>query len=273
MTMIVNKQKGNFNALAVKAPTGAVGQIEHFLEDIAVITGGKVINNDADVTPDGEWIGRANKIIADRDMTLVIKGRGKKEDIEKRIKAIKGQIEKETNIHLKEKLEERLAKLTKGVAIVKVGSKTDVDMREKVERVKDAIGAAMAAREGGVVAGGGTAFLRLKGAIDGANEGEKLLESVLEAPTRKLMENGGERGENIDLMIKRIPKVGGNWGYEVNSGKLLDLVKEGIIDPTKVVRLALQNAVAVATSILTTDVLIAIDLEKANEKLKKAQGK
>ena len=200
---------------------------------------------------------------------MVIKGQGKKKDIEERVKEIGGQIEKETNIHLKERLEERLAKLTRGVAIIKVGSKTDVDMRERVERVKDAIGAARAAKESGVVAGGGTAFLRLKGAIDGKNEGEKLLASILEAPTRKLMENSGERSENIDLMIKRIPEVGGNWGYEVNSGKLLDLVKEGIIDPTKVIRLALQNAVAVATSILTTDVLIAIDSEKAGEKLKR----
>ncbi len=271
VTMVVNKQKGIINALAIKAPTGGAGQIEHFLDDIAVLTGGKVINNDEDMTEDGSWIGRADKIIADKDTTLIVKGRGKKEDIESRIKAIKGQIEKEDNIHLKEALEERLAKLTRGVAVIKVGAKTEVDMREKVERVKDAVGAATSAREEGVVVGGGTAFLKLRDlvyALGTQDDVTNLLMSVLESPTRKLMYNAGEDKEAIEKYLKKIAEKGGNWGYEVEEGKIVDLVKEGIIDPTKVVRLALENAVAVATSLLTTDVLIAINSEAAKEKLK-----
>jgi len=257
-TMVQNKIKGNFNALAVKAPTGGAGQIEHFLEDIAVITGGKVINNDADITEDGSWMGSAKKVITDKDTTVIVQGKGNKKDVKSRAAAIKGQIEKESNVHLKEKLEERLAKLTKGVAIVKVGTKTDVDMREKVERVKDAIGAATAAREEGVVAGGGTAFLRLKKALNGSSEGETLLGSILTSPVEKLMFNAGENEEAIKGYIKKISTKGGNWGYEVEEGKIVDLVEQGIIDPSKVVRLALENAVSVSTSILTTDVLIGI---------------
>ena len=271
VTMVVNKGKGNFNALAVKAPTGGAGQIEHFLEDIAVSTGGRVINNDADMTPDSSWIGRAKKVIADKDTTVIIGGKGSKEAIESRVKSIRGQIEKETNIHLKEKLEERLAKLTKGAAVIKVGVKTETEMREKVERVKDAIGAAVAAREEGVVAGGGTTYLRLKKVIDGNNEGERLLKSILEAPARKLMINSDETYETANKYINKIIEKGGNWGYEVQSGELVDLIEEGIIDPTKVLRLALENAVAVATSILTTDVLIAIDIKKAEKKLGKVR--
>ena len=272
MTMVVNKQKGTINALAVKAPQGGAGEIEHFLEDMAVVTGGRVINTDTDLAQDG-WIGRADKIVADRDSTVIIRGHGKEEDVDARVDSIRGQITKETNVHLKEKLEERLAKLTKGVAVIKVGAKTEVDMRERVERVKDAVGAATAAREEGVVVGGGTAFLRLKDSVDGSNEGEKLLESVLEAPTRKLMANSGEKDEKIDKMVKTIIKNGGNFGYEVNSGEMKDLVKDGIIDPAKVIRLTLENAIAVATSILTTDVLIAINMKEAKKTLDKAQGR
>ena len=271
LTLVQNKIKGNFNALAVKAPQGGVGQIEHFLEDLAVVTGGKVINGDKDITPDKSWIGKAEKVIANKDSTVIVRGMGEKKDVEDRVKDIKGQIEEETNIHLKEGLEERLAKLTRGVGVIKVGAKTEVDMREKVERVKDAVGAATSAREEGVVVGGGTAFLRLKKAIDGQNEGERLLKSVLEAPSRKLMLNAGESNEIINQHIKDVLKEGGDWGYEVNSGEMVHLIEKGIIDPTKVIRLTLENAVAVAKMILTTDVLIAIDLKKAQEKLK-AQG-
>lgn len=274
MTMVVNKQKGNFNGLAIKTPVGDVGDVADFLEDLAVFTGGRVINNDADITPDGEWIGRADKIISDKSSTLIVKGWGEKEAVKDRISSIKSQMEKEKNIHFKEKMGERVAKLTKGVAVIKVGSKTEVDMREKVERVKDAVGAAVAARESGVVPGGGTAFLELKRGVGGdstQNDGERLLESVLEAPTRKLMMNAGETKEDIDKQIKQIIKKGGNWGYEVNSGKVIDLVKGGIIDPSKVIRLTIENAVSVATSILTTDVLIAIDLKATNAKLERAK--
>jgi len=272
-TLVGNKMKGNFNALAVKTPTGDKSQVEYFLEDLAIITGGKVINNDSDITPDNDWIGKADKVIADKDNTKIIKGKGAKEDVKNRIDDIKSLIKKENNIHLKEKLEERLAKLTRGVAVIKVGAKTEVDMREKVERVKDAVGAATSAREEGVIAGGGTAFLRLIKSIKGNSEGEKLLRSVLEAPTRKLMLNAGETNETVNKYLSDISKENNRLGYEVESGKLIDLIEEGIIDPTKVIRLTLENSIAVATSILTTDVLIAIDLDKANEKLKRSQNR
>jgi len=266
-TLVTNKMKGNFNALATVAP-GVGDAKDDYLDDIAVLIGGKVLSREMDVNinkPE-EWIGRAERVVSSRETTVIIRGHGDKKELEKRIKGIKKQIEDEKSEFQKERLEERLARLSKGIGVIRVGAKTEVDMREKVERVKDAVGAATSAREEGVVSGGGTIFLQISKVLEGDSEGEKLLKEVLEAPARKLMENSGETNDKINAYIKKIlktePKEG--WGYEVESGELCNLIERGIIDPAKVVRLALENAIAVACSILTTDALIAIKLEERN---------
>lgn len=266
VTMAVNKRKGNINALATQIPHGGSNRGNDNFDDIAVFTGSKVIHNIQDATEDLDWVGSAEKVVSTKDSTVIIKGGGSKKALDDRIEQLRNEAREEKQTHTREFYEERIAKLNKGVAVVRVGAKTDIDMREKVERVKDAIGSASAAREEGLVAGGGTAFLRLKKAIDGASEGEKLLESVLEAPVRKLMANSGETTETINSYLKEIDSKGGNFGYEVNSGEVVDLFKEGIIDPAKVIRLTLENAISVGTSILTTDCVIALDPKKKKDR-------
>jgi len=167
----------------------------------------------------------------------------------------------------KEKLEERLAKLTTGVAVIKVGAKTEIDMRERVERVKDAIGSTTAARDEGIIAGGGSVFIQMAKVIKGDSEGEKLLKEVLEAPTRKILANCGEPSEVVNKIVDTLLKDDtATLGYDVDLGEVADLYKRGVIDPSKVVRLALENAIGVGTSILTTDATISIKLEKGDRK-------
>ena len=265
-TLVHNKMKGGINAVAVAAPPIARDDTA-FLEDIAVLTGGKLLTDDhpIDIDTDDTWIGRADKALVTRDTTVIIGGKGKPEDIKGRIEALRELKDKEKSPYQKEKLEERLAKMSTGVGVIKVGAKTELDMREKVERVKDAVGAATAAKEEGIVPGGGTAFLYLRQLLAGDSEGEKLLREVLESPARKLMLNSGEANDTINNYIKQIIASGAtDLGYEVNSGKLTSLKEAGIIDPAKVIRLALENAIGVGTSILTTDCIIAMKYEKGD---------
>ena len=266
-TMVVNKMKAIVNCVAVLAP--GIGDKTPYYEDIAILTGGKVVSKDSGIDPNIgiDWVGRADRVVVSRDNTVIIGGKGKKEDIEKRIADLKKQIEDEKSPYEKEKLEERLAKLSTGVAVIKVGAKTEVEMREKIERVKDAIGSATAARDEGIIVGGGSVFIQMAKIIKGNSEGEKLLKQVLEAPTRKIMSNCGEPMDVINDTVKKIwADESNSLGYEVNKGEFLDLKKEGIVDPAKVIRLALENAIGVGTSILTTDATIAIKFEKSDRK-------
>ena len=212
-------------------------------------------------------MGRAKRVVVSKDTTAIIGGKGDLKKIKEHIESLRNQLKEEPSKFEKEKLEERLAKLTTGVAVIKVAAKTDIDMREKIERVKDAIGSSTAAREEGIVPGGGTTFLRLSKIIKGETEGEKLLKEVLEAPSRRLMANSGESADNININVKKILEdTTGSLGYEVASGRMDNLLEKGIIDQRKVIRLTIENAISVATSILTTECLIGIQPKKEDEK-------
>ena len=265
-TIAANKMKGNINALAVSAP-GIGDNKTNYLSDIAVLTGAKIISDKTavDITKDDTWLGRADKVMSSRETTVIIGGKGDKKAVEARITELRAQRDGEKSTFEKEKIEERLARISTGIGVIKVGAKTEIDMREKLERVKDAVGAATAAREEGIVPGGGTIFLRLIKVLDGKTAGSKLLQEVLEQPLRKLLINSGE-DTAIEDIIKGVKASGNpNYGYEVNSGKCMDLMEAGIIDPSKVCRLALLNACAVATSILTTDCLIGLQVKEVKE--------
>lgn len=266
-TLVGNKMKGNIKAIAIPAP-GVGENRRNYLDDIAVLTGGKVFeeSSEVDLSNIKDWLGHAERVVSSRDTSVIINGRGSKEELEKRIEALRVQKAEEKSEFEKEKIEERLAKLTTGVAVVRVGAKTEIDMREKVERVKDAVGAASAARDEGVVPGGGVVFLKMRNALTENNEGEQLLREVLEAPVRKLLANAGEDSTKINEIVKKVSADKGDLGYEVESGEVVSMTEKGIIDPAKVVRLALENAIGVATSILTTDCLIAIRYNYDNEK-------
>lgn len=267
-TMVANKMKGNITAVAVNPPKSGKEMKEYF-NDLAVLTGGRVISEDTgvDIATDKDWLGRAKKVVVTRDSTVIIGGSGSQKALDQRVEAIKTQIKREKNKLERERLEERLARLSTGIGVIRVGAKTEVDMREKIERVKDAVGAATSARDEGVVAGGGTVFLQMSKVLGSRNEGEKLLKEVLETPVRKLMQNSGETSDTINDYVHQILASDDPIGYEVASGEVKDLFVAGIIDPAKVVRLALENAVAVATSILTTDAVIAHEpTEKEKER-------
>lgn len=259
-TLATNKMKGNINACVVETPSDGK---EDYLEDIAVLTGAKVISpqSGVDIAEDGWW-GEAERVVANKGTTVIIGGKGDKKAMKTMIGALRDRI-KTSTLFEKEKLEARLARLSTGIGVIRVGAKTEIDMREKLERVKDAIGAAMAAREEGVIPGGGTIFLQLSKSLKGRTEGERLLREVLEAPARKLMANSGEPNNVINKYVHEILEKGSPIGYEVSSGNLENLEEKGIIDPCKVVRLALENALAVGCSILTTDTIIGIVVDKA----------
>lgn len=260
-TIAANKMKGNINALAINAP-GVGDNKTNYLGDIATLTGGKVLSDKTGMNPTNDSWGHADRVISSRETTVIIGGKGDKKVVEQRIADLRAQIDSEESKFEKEKTEERLARMSTGVAVIKVGAKTEIDMRERVERVKDAIGAAEAARDEGIVPGGGTVFMCLK-RILGNSEAEELLKGVFEAPLRKLMANSGEDEKSIEGKVTLIGASDDpNFGYEVKEGHCTDLMEAGIIDPVKVVRLALENAVAVACSILTTDALIGLEITK-----------
>lgn len=287
--VIVNKMKGNINALVVPPPNYG-DRRKDALDDLALITGATVVTDEIGLPKeqfvhqfDKRWIGSAKMVIARKQTTNIVKyepGDFSEEDakesikernsrVVERIKTLREQKEEAKSIYDKEKIQERLAKLTTGVAVIKVGAKTDIDARERLERTKDAVPAAQAAVDEGIVPGGGVVLLQIAKDLEGRklNEGEQLLYDVLQEPIKKLLLNAGEGENNQEKILEEIKKKGGNFGYNANTENVEDLIKSGVIDPAKVIRLALENAVSVGTSILTTDCLIAIETEKADSKM------
>ncbi len=260
--LIVNKLRGGFNVLAVQAP-GFGDRRKEMLQDIAILTGGTVISEDTGKKIESveiEDLGRAARVTSTKDTTLIVDGKGKKSAIEARISQIRRELEATDSEFDKEKLQERLAKLTGGVAVINVGAATEIEMREKKERVIDAVAATKAAIEEGIVPGGEVALLRASKVLKNIKaEGEEktglvIVGKAIEGPFNKLMENAGF---NAGMMMKVVLESGENFGVDVNDGELKDLVKAGVIDPVKVTRSALQNAASVAAMIMTTNVLIA----------------
>ncbi|HEV8534376.1 MAG TPA: chaperonin GroEL [Candidatus Limnocylindria bacterium] len=265
-TLVVNKLRGTLNVLGVKAP-GFGDRRKAMLEDIAILTGGQVITEEAGRKLDATTIqdlGRARRVTADKDETTFVEGRGSQDKIMARVKQIKAQIEETTSDFDKEKLQERLAKLAGGVAIIKVGAATEVELKEKKHRVEDALSAARAGIEEGMVPGGEITLINAIKALDNVKaEGDELtgvniLRRALEEPFRQLIANAGQDGSVMLDAVRRkqVEAKSFSWGYEVISGKIVDLPKAGIIDPVKVVRSAVENGASIAAMILTTEALI-----------------
>jgi chaperonin GroEL len=271
-TLILNKIRGMLNVLAIKAP-GFGDRRKAMLQDIAALTGGQVISEETGrklETATVQDLGRAEKVVSDKENTTIIGGKGKKGDIEGRIKEIRIEIDKSTSDYDKEKLQERLAKLSGGVAIIRVGAATETEMKEKKHRVEDALSAARAAVEEGIVPGGEISLINAAAKLDklakahaeDENEeikvGINIVKKALEAPIRKLASNAGEDGSVIIDTVRRTAaeKKNSNIGFNVLTGEYTDMIKAGVIDPVKVVRGALENAASIAAMILTTDVLI-----------------
>ena len=267
-TLVVNKLRGILNVLAVKAP-GFGDRRKDMLRDIATLTGGTVITEELgkklDQTTLAE-LGQARRVVSTKDDTTIIEGRGKASEIQGRIAQIKVQIEETTSDYDKEKLQERLAKLSGGVAVIKVGAATEVELKEKKARVEDALHATRAAVEEGIIPGGGVTLLRSAHAVDkltlvgDEKLGAEILKRALEEPTRQLVRNAGLEGSVIVEHLSHEKRT--NWGFDVMSEDYVDLVKAGIIDPAKVTRTALENAASVAAMILTTEALVSDMPEK-----------
>ena len=273
-TLVVNKLRGTLHVCAVKAP-GFGDRRKEMLKDIAVLSGGEVVSEELGVKLEHltlKQLGRAKRVTIDKDNTTIVDGAGKKADIEGRIKLLRGQIEEATSDYDKEKLQERLAKLVGGVAVISVGAATETEMKEKKARVEDALHATRAAVEEGIVAGGGVAYLRCVPALDKLEKslpqeqklGVEIVRRALTHPARKIAENAGWEGA---VVIDRIQEGEGSFGFNAASEIFEDLEKAGVIDPTKVERTALQNASSVASLLLTTEALVA---EKPKKKGKGA---
>jgi len=276
-TIIVNKMRGTLKVAAVKAPAFGDRRKE-ILQDIATITGGTLISEEVGLNLEKvtlNQLGKAEKIVIDKDTTTIINGAGKSEDIKARIELIKNQIEKATSDYDKEKLQERLSKLAGGVAILYIGATTEVEMKEKKDRVDDALHATRAAVAEGIVPGGGVALIRTQSAlanmdyskIDDYHTGILIVSKAIEAPLKTIVTNGGGSAE---VIINQVRNSEGNMGYNARTEKFEDLVEAGIIDPTKVTRLALQNAASIASLLLTTECVVASS--KADEKPQLPQG-
>lgn len=266
-TLVVNKLRGTINCLAVKAP-GFGDRRKAMLEDIAILTGGKVISEEVGRKLDSATmadLGRARKVVADKDNTTIVEGKGSEEAIQARIKQIKAQIEETTSDYDKEKLQERLAKLAGGVAVIKVGAATEVELKEKKHRVEDALSATRAAVEEGILPGGGVALINAVPALDKVKVeddeavGAYILKRALEEPLRWIAENAGQEGSVVIDKVKRSKK---GVGYDALRDEFGDMVAKGIIDPLKVTRTALENAASIANMILTTESLVADIPEK-----------
>jgi len=276
-TLVVNKLRGTFSALAVKAPAFGDRRKE-ILKDIAALTGGRVISEEVGLKLENATVddlGRARRVVSDKDKTIIIDGHGKKEDIERRMKEIKIGLEKTTSDFDKEKLQERLAKLSGGVAVIKVGAATEVEQKEKQHRVEDALSATRAAAEEGIVAGGGTAYVRcmaalskLKGNSEDEQIGIDIVRDALSAPCRQIADNAGVTGE---VVYEKVKAAKGNDGYNVLTGKVEDLVKARVIDPKKVTRSALENAASVASMFLTLEVAVT-EIPKKEEPMPAMPG-
>jgi chaperonin GroEL len=262
-TLVVNNIRGILKVASVKAP-GFGDRRKAMLQDIAVLTGGTVISDEVGLSLEKATLndlGEAKKIVVEKENTTIIDGAGKNADIKARIESIRQQIEEATSDYDKEKLQERVAKLSGGVAVIKVGAATEIEMKEKKARVEDALHATRAAVEEGVVPGGGVALIRAQKALDkleGANEdqtvGIRILSRSIEEPLRQIVDNAGE---DAAVILNKIKEGKGNYGYNAASGHFGDLIEQGILDPTKVTRLALQNAASVAGLLLTTEVMVA----------------
>jgi len=262
-TLVVNKLRGTIQIAAVKAP-GFGDRRKAMLEDIAILTGGKAITEDLGIKLENvkiEELGSAKRVTIDKDNTTIIAGAGKSNEVEGRIKQLRVQIEDTTSDYDKEKLQERLAKLVGGVAIIKVGAATETELKEKKARVEDAMHATRAAVEEGIVAGGGTALLRCLPALeklklqDDEAVGVNIVKRALEEPLRQIALNAGHEGAVIVGRVRESKDE--NFGFNAETGEFGDLVKAGVIDPAKVTRLALQNAASIVSLMLTTEVLIA----------------
>ena len=267
-TLVVNKLRGTLQVCAVKAP-GFGDRRKAMLEDIAVLTGGRLISEDLGIKLENiklEDLGKAKRVTVDKENTTIVEGTGKSADIQGRVAQIRRQIEETTSDYDREKLQERLAKLAGGVAVINVGAATETEMKEKKARVEDALHATRAAVEEGIVPGGGVALLRAQKVLENVKNlegdekiGVQIVRRAIEEPTRQLADNGGAEGA---LVVEEIKKRKGNEGYDVATGEYTDLVKAGIVDPTKVTRSALQNAASIAGLLLTTEALVTEIPEK-----------
>jgi chaperonin GroEL len=262
-TLVVNNIRGILKVVAVKAP-GFGDRRKAMLQDIATLTGGTVISDEVGLSLEKATLndlGEAKKIVIEKENTTIIDGAGKASDIKGRIESIRQQAEEATSDYDKEKLQERVAKLSGGVAVIKVGAATEIEMKEKKARVEDALHATRAAVEEGVVPGGGVALIRVQKSLEkfeGSNEdqtiGVRILHRAIEEPLRQIVDNAGE---DAAVILNRVKEGKGSFGYNAATGKFGDMLEEGILDPTKVTRLALQNAASVAGLLLTTEVMIA----------------
>jgi chaperonin GroEL len=267
-TLVVNKIRGTLNVAAVKAP-GFGDRRKAMLQDMAILTGGQVIAEELGLKLENvtlKDLGKAKRVVIDKDNTTIIDGAGSKKDIEGRCNEIRKQVEETTSDYDREKLQERLAKLVGGVAVVKVGAATETEMKEKKARVEDALHATRAAVEEGIVAGGGVALLRCQAVLDGlgSNEEQKagvnIVRRAIEEPLRRIAENAGIDGS---IVVDKVKNAKGSQGFNARTEVYEDLLKAGVIDPTKVVRTALQNAASVASLLLTTEAMVA---DKPEEK-------
>jgi chaperonin GroEL len=266
-TLVVNKLRGTLKCCAVKAP-GFGDRRKAMLEDIAILTGGRVISEDLGIKLENiklNDLGRAKRITIDKDNTTIVDGAGDKDDIEARVKQIRAQIEETTSDYDREKLQERLAKIIGGVAVINVGAATETEMKEKKARVEDALNATRAAVEEGIVPGGGVAYLRCLSALGKMQlEGDKkigvdIVRRALEEPIRQIANNAGQEGS---VVTEKVKNEKGAYGFDAAQDEYTDMIKAGIIDPTKVVRLALQNAASVASLMITTEAIVADKPEK-----------
>ena len=266
-TLVVNKLRGTLQVCAVKSP-GFGDRRKAMMEDIAVLTGGRFISEDLGIKLEGVQLsdlGRCKRVTIDKENTTLVEGAGKASDIQGRIAQIRRQIEETTSDYDREKLQERLAKLAGGVAVINVGAATETEMKEKKARVEDALHATRAAVEEGIVPGGGVALIRCQAALDSmkvagdAAIGADIVRRACEAPIRQLVTNGGLDGA---IVVQDIKKGKGNFGYDVAKAEYVDMVKAGIIDPTKVTRIALQNAASIASLLLTTECMVTEIPEK-----------
>jgi chaperonin GroEL len=260
-TLVVNKLRGTLQVAAVKAP-GFGDRRKAMLEDIAILTGGRCLTEDLGIKLENitlDDLGKAKRVTIDKENTTIVEGEGSTSDIQGRVNQIRRQIEETTSDYDREKLQERLAKLAGGVAVINVGAATETEMKEKKARVEDALHATRAAVEEGIVAGGGVAFIRTQGALDSLKldgdegVGLEIVRRAVESPLRQLANNAGQEGA---LIVQEVKKRKGNEGYNVATAEYSDLVKAGVVDPTKVTRTALQNAASISGLLLTTEALV-----------------
>ena len=266
-TLVVNNLRGTFKSVAVKAP-GFGERRKAMLQDIAILTGGEVISEELGLKTENttvDMLGEAARVVVKKDATTIVDGKGKKADVEGRVKQIQAEIDESDSDWDKEKLQERLAKLSGGVAVVKVGAATEVELKEKKMRIEDALAATRAAVEEGIVAGGGVTLIRAQESIDkisGGSEGEvvgrNIVKKALEAPLRQIAINAGYEG---GVTLEKVKSEKGNVGLNAATGDTTDLVKEGVIDPAKVTRSTVQNATSIASLVLTTEALVAEEPE------------